>query len=427
MRFPFSVLEQGVHLLDHPAEPWSVHLEVRFEARLDPERLREAIRVACTSHPMTLIRKAGGKPGGRLMWERMAQAEVEPFDVVTCPDDRQLKAARDEVESQYLSLENAPPFRARLASYLDADHLILNMNHAAGDGLGALRFLRSVGARYAERAEDQPEIDAIASRMIPKYPRRVSSGELRAGLRELVEALLPASHLAPDEPSGRAGYGLHLASIDSGQTAKLLSGRRQGVSVNDLLLAALHISVERWNAEHGRKTARVGIMMPVNMRPKDWWYEVVGNFSLMVIVATRKSDRRSLTRTTQAVARRTRTIKDEQRPAAALKVLALLDSLPLRAKRVVVAFLSRPRLIQTSLLTNLGAVEPLDFGADLKSSAMWMSAPARMPLGLSVGAVTQGRRLHLTFRYRHSLFSPEAAAAFARVYLGVLDDLVHVP
>jgi hypothetical protein len=47
-----------------------------------------------------------------------------------------------------------------------------------------------------------------------------------------------------------------------------------------------------------------------------------------------------------------------------------------------------------------------------------------MPLGLSLGALTAGGRLHLAFRYRHPLFSEAAASRFADYYLGLLAHLL---
>ena len=54
---------------------------------------------------------------------------------------------------------------------------------------------------------------------------------------------------------------------------------------------------------------------------------------------------------------------------------------------------------------------------------VWFSPPARMPVGLALGAVTIGRWLHLSFRYRHPLFGPGAAARFAARYVEALDRL----
>ncbi len=47
-----------------------------------------------------------------------------------------------------------------------------------------------------------------------------------------------------------------------------------------------------------------------------------------------------------------------------------------------------------------------------------------MPLGLTVGALTVAGRLHLSFRYRHRLFSADAVRLFADRYLAELEGLV---
>src|SRR6266568_3055278 len=77
------------------------------------------------------------------------------------------------------------------------------------------------------------------------------------------------------------------------------------------------------------------------------------------------------------------------------------------------------RGLDTAVLSNLGRLgEPLSFGADAGDAAeVWFSPPARMPVGLALGAVTIGRWLHLSFRYRHPLFGPGAAARFATRYV----------
>lgn len=50
------------------------------------------------------------------------------------------------------------------------------------------------------------------------------------------------------------------------------------------------------------------------------------------------------------------------------------------------------------------------------------SGAVRTPLGV---ATVAGRlRLHLCFRYRHSLFGPDAAGRFAERYLAELDRLL---
>jgi hypothetical protein len=43
-----------------------------------------------------------------------------------------------------------------------------------------------------------------------------------------------------------------------------------------------------------------------------------------------------------------------------------------------------------------------------------------MPYGLAIGTVTYGSRLHISLRYRHPLFSGDAARSFAGTYVEAL-------
>ncbi len=64
---------------------------------------------------------------------------------------------------------------------------------------------------------------------------------------------------------------------------------------------------------------------------------------------------------------------------------------------------------------------PLTFGAT-PATEVWFSTSAHMPRGLSLGAVTAGGALRLTFRYRRALMSGTDAAEFAATYAKALDQ-----
>ncbi len=61
------------------------------------------------------------------------------------------------------------------------------------------------------------------------------------------------------------------------------------------------------------------------------------------------------------------------------------------------------------------------------STEVWFSPPVRMPLGISVGAVTTAGRLHLVFRHRHTQSSGDAASRFADRYMAELESLSPRP
>lgn len=421
-RRPFCALDEASYHLDSVSEPWSVHLEVRLSGTVVEDRLRQAVGVALTRHPrararatMARQRRAGYE------WEITPTPDVDPLDVVVCSDDVALQAVRADLQSLAVPLVTSPPLRIRLARHRNGDVVMLNLHHAAGDGIAALRLLRSIARAYAGRADPVPHTppEEVA---IPAPSGRWA--RLRALAGELRHAAPRSVHLVPSGGQDRPGYRLHHVVLDTAQTAALATKADPGTTVNDLLLAGLHLALDRWNAEHGSPGGRLSVLMPVNLRPKSSWYEVFGNVTFMVPVVTRPENRSDPTTTVTTIRRRTRRIKDERTPAAA-KFLNVIQHLPGPAKRSIARLAASERVIPTAILSNLGRLdEDLDFGSELRSREVWFSPPTRMPMGLAIGAVTAGGRLHLVFRYRHPLFGPADIAGFADRYLAALGQVI---
>ena len=103
--------------------------------------------------------------------------------------------------------------------------------------------------------------------------------------------------------------------------------------------------------------------------------------------------------------------------------------LALWAKQSVVVLqpLGHNRMIDSVMLCNLGWIdEPPTFGPEAgETLELWHSPPTRTPLCLTIGTVTLGGRLHLTLRYPHRLFGPDAAHSFAECYLEHLRDVAR--
>lgn len=75
-------------------------------------------------------------------------------------------------------------------------------------------------------------------------------------------------------------------------TARLISERPDGVSVNDMLMAALHLAIDDWNGDHGTVRGRQSVLMPVNLRPDDWFRQVMAMYSMFESIRTGRGDRR---------------------------------------------------------------------------------------------------------------------------------------
>jgi NRPS condensation-like uncharacterized protein len=425
-RRPFCALDEASYYLDSVSEPWSVHLEVRLSGTVAEDRLRHAVRVALARHPRACGRALVAEPGrARCEWEITATPDVDPLEVVRCSDDDALQTARADLQSLSVPLLASPPLRIRLAHHRNGDAVMLNVHHAAGDGIAALRLLRSISRAYAGRPDPAPATSPEEVRIPAPHDR----ARLRALAGELRQTLPRSVHLVPSGGQDRPGYGLHHRAPDAAQTAALTAKPDQRTTVNDLLLAALHLTLDAWNSERGIASGRLNVLMPVNLRPERGWYEVFGNFSFMVPVVTCPEDRGDPLSVVDTIRNRTRRIKDERAPAAAASLLDMLQHLAPALKRAITRLATSERVIPTAILSNLGRLpDDLGFGSELRTDEVWFSPPARMPMGLAVGAVTASARLHLVFRYRYPLFSRLQIAEFADRYLVALHDVVtHRP
>lgn len=427
-RVPFNVVDEVVHLLDTEAEPWSIQLEVRVAGTLDEDRLRTALSEALDRHPMARARKAPTvrRSEHHYSWEITSKADLDPLRILDCPDEEALHAARSQLQSRSVPLVESPPLRMWLARSPDGDVVMVNANHAAMDGFGVLRFVRSVARAYAQDPDPVPDVDPLEARGLRML---VGTDDMPTRLRRLAmlaekarDTVAPPARIAADGGSDGPGYGLHHLRLSATQTRRLVAKELPG-TVNDILVATLQLTIADWNEEHGESTRRIGVMVPVNMRPRDRQQEVVGNVLLPVRVTTDRADRSTPLAALEAVVRQTRRIK-EGGGGALIEVLGRSTSFPLGVKEASSPLLKLlgNRIADSALISNLANLDdPPSFGDAGDTTEVWFSAPARMPLGVSVGIVTVGGRLHAVFRYRHPLFSKEAAGRFAGRYVDALE------
>jgi NRPS condensation-like uncharacterized protein len=429
---PFNEADEAVHLLDSPTEAWSIHLEARFAGRLDDDRLRAAVAAGLARHPMARARKLPWRwTDHQYEWQIEPVPDLDPLTVVDCPDDRAVDAVRAELQSLSVPLVEAPPLRLRLAHGPDGDVLMLNANHAATDGYGALRLLRSVAHAYTSRDDPVPDLDLLAARNLSvglAAPDRATRVRRRLALVEKLRDLASApARVAPVGATDGPGYRFRLVSLSEEETAALVDLDHPG-TVNDLLVAALNLAVDRWNAEHGAPCGRISVLVPANLRPPAWRDEVVGNFTLLTRLSTTSRQRTTRPGALAAVTAQTRRKKRTGMGTALLELLGGSALLPLWAKSALSPLirLTGNRLVDTAICSNLGRLdENLWFGPEAgEATAVHFTAPARMPCGVSVGAATVDGRLHLAFRYRHAQFDDDAAARFTDRYLAELGDLV---
>ncbi|MEA2283245.1 MAG: hypothetical protein QOK21_3852 [Solirubrobacteraceae bacterium] len=72
--------------------------------------------------------------------------------------------------------------------------------------------------------------------------------------------------------------------------------------MNDVLLGALAHTVSRWNDHRGETSGTIYVMMPINLRPPQWRFEVVGNFASYVSVRIGSGDHTTLDKAIRSAA-----------------------------------------------------------------------------------------------------------------------------
>jgi NRPS condensation-like uncharacterized protein len=425
---PLNLLDELYLNLDHREEPWVVHLEVRLTGRVDADRLAAALGRAVELHPIARARLAVARGGDRhRRWEIVDRLSEVPLRIAECDDE----AALDEVRERHFafspSLEVAPPFAVLLAHVPGGDALLLNVNHAAADGIGTLRLMRSILRAYAGEDDPAPPVDPLAVRDVKGLAGAASPADglvrARALARHAARLAVPTARVARDGGAGRPAYGFVLSSFSEEETSQLAARRAPGTTLNDVLVAGLAVAIRRWNEEHGRAGGRIAISVPVNLRPQAWRTDVVGNFASYVTLSLAGHEHEDLEGAAEATGRRTATIKRDGLGGTVVDLLTVPAMLNVAARRRLTALipLTGNVVVDTASLSNLGLVDSMPSLGDAGSvRGLWFSPPARMPLGASFGALTLDGRLSVTLRYRHALFDQPAATAFAGVFREVL-------
>jgi hypothetical protein len=436
-RIPFPVVDEISRHCLQEEEPETVHIEVHLPGRLDRARLRKAFMEALHRHPRILIREAaGGRFRRRYEWELTPEPDVEVVSF-PAPGRNALRDARTRAleEAPPLSLsppirlevvEGAgpaegseasdavglhPPFQGRGAvptsgSAAERDKppptrtrnttvLFLTINHTALDGPACLRILATAAEIYGGR-DNSPTPPPPPAPEPPAPPEDTPSNWAR-----------PA-RVAPGTPEPSPGNGLLVTELP-------LPHRPKGspYTINDQLMVTTALTLTHWNREHGAAPRPLRITMPVDDRPRDTTMPI-GNGTRLVEVPFSHDELTHASADMPALlhrtAQRTRALKSLPRPQlghGASLLTAPLTPVAWRAALTRGLRSAAAPWTSTTLLSNIGRVPyPLDFGEEAgRAHAVWFSAPARMPRGLTVTTASTAGRLHLALRWSRSLLS----------------------
>ncbi|MEV3859128.1 condensation protein [Streptomyces sp. NPDC050095] len=392
-RLPFPTVDEiARHCLQHD-EPETVHIEVHLTGRLDPARVDAAFTKALHHHPRILMREAPRHwYTRRYEWELTPEPDVTPV-AFPPPGPNALKEARARALTQAPPLTASPPVRLEAVPHPDTGHtvLFLTINHTALDGPACLRILATAAELYGGRDNDPP----------PPPPQTATPGAPPAGLPSTWKR--PA-RVAPGTPEPRPGNGLLVCEL-------AVPRRPKGApyTVNDQLMVATARTVADWNDEHGTHSEQrpLRITMPVDDRPRDATMPIGNGTRLVEVPFAPRELRLPTPALLRLTATRTTALKSLVRPQLGHGAALLTTPYAPVAWRAAATRALRTAAApwtSTTLLSNIGRIPyPLDFGDGILAHAVWFSAPARVPRGLTVTTASTAGRLHLALRWSRTL------------------------
>ncbi|WP_369258678.1 condensation protein [Streptomyces sp. R35] len=427
VRVPFPVVDEVARHCLQEEEPETVHIEVHLPGRLDPDRLRRAFTEALHRHPRILMREAPGPwYRRRYEWELTPGPDVE---VVSFPPPSRdaLRDARTRALLTAPPLSASPPIRLEVvagagpavgseatdavgepapspghrAAGPTSGHpapkgtvLFLTINHTALDGPACLRILATAAELYGGK-DDTPAAPPV------RPPDATGPADV-----DTPSTWTPPARVAHGAPEPSPGNGLLVTELSVPRRPK-----GSPYTVNDQLMATTALMIAHWNREHGAHPRPLRITMPVDDRPRGADMPI-GNGTRLVEVtfAPQELDADRMGELLRRTANRTRALKSVDRPqlghGAALLTAPVV---PVAWRAAVTRGLRRAAgpWTSTTLLSNIGRIPyALDFGETAgRAHAVWFSAPARMPRGLTVTTASTAGRLHLALRWSRTLLS----------------------
>jgi NRPS condensation-like uncharacterized protein len=439
--WPLEPIEELDVYLDSPVEPSVIHLEVQADGHLDPVALQTALTIVMAADPAARRYLAASSRWSRRMhWEADPRRSPAMLTVARWHDREELAALREEVTAWPIQLRERSA-RLVLAVGPDRDAVILQTHHAAFDGISTLALLTSISESYRQCAagiagfgSPAPAIHQAARqaarREVPalRFRDPAAAAMIQRALSP-VAAWLPGGVTriaAQTKCPGQPGYGVVHRVVPVPRPPR--QADQPSPTVNDVLVAAVIRTVDRWNSSHGRRSATIRVCVPVNNRGAGGRWSGQGNQTRLVRVAAGPTERADPARLLAHVAAQTRAGKQRQVEGldATTRLLAT-GWAPTMLKRRVARLLRQVTgplfATDTALISNLGVIpSPPSFGG-AGPEPMFLSGPSQMPRGLGVGAVTLASGLHLCLGYQHALLDRDAAADFTEMYLQALAEV----
>ncbi len=416
--------EQILAASDRASAPLTCGLFVQTTGTVEVTRLRLAVRAAIDRHPMMRASLYGARQHA---WRFTAAPSADPVWRVDGGGDGW--RIHEMLMSAPFDLRASPPLRIALVHRPDGDQLSVVAHHLAVDGMSLAAVVAEIFSAYGVTEESAvADETAVAARTgggpagVPPVPRAAAHGWTAFSQRS-------GRHITPMDASRDAGYGYHPLTLPVPARRVLLPGGRR-MTVNDLLVAAAHLAIDRWNRRRGGEAGTLRVRMPISLGIAPG---TSGNNTGQVVIVSEPADRADLVRLAVRIADQTERAKQESAAPAIAGVAGRVGAAttaripgPWRGSLLRWGVrTARPLITPSAAVSNLGPLAAIA-SDNPKISSVFFTGTAGMPQGLFIGATRYGAGLHLAFGYHRQLFGRAAAAAFAQIFQAAFAELAAV-
>ncbi|MDO4630049.1 MAG: hypothetical protein Q4C70_12785, partial [Planctomycetia bacterium] len=385
----------------------------------------------------------GKRPKARFVW---APTEKRPEliwrSVETAPESLN---ASGFPNMRKLNLFQEPGFRVYVTVSLRENwtKVLLQFHHSVSDGLGEMQVIGEFLTLYARHAGLIPEGTPLPELKREKLSLRCRSGWSLGGyLRNVIHTDATTRQLAygkptplfvheplpKDAPTTEYPF-LQALQLSREETRFYIQkAKKQGVTVNDLLLRDFFVTIETWRKESGKvcDSGILRVMVPTSLRkPCHDGMPAANVVSSVFLDRTRKQIAGDSGKLLSGIHREMERIKRHDQKYVFTLTLSIL------AKFGVLNFFLRSKKCRsTGVLSNLGRVLELapvprnEDGTiqlgDCRLLFVDAAPPIRFKTLISFSALTYAGALRLCLRYDSHFLTPQDAEHFLSIFHGNL-------
>jgi NRPS condensation-like uncharacterized protein len=435
---PLTSFEEYMLCDERPAYPMTCAYRLRFAGFLDPPALQAALATVIQRHPM-LGATVRPTRGGR--WEWVHHPEWQPTLQWRAPLN-----PSGWPPTVYFDLTREPANRWWMLEREDGHDLVIQAHHCCADALGMSQVMQDLLVAYAIHLGTRragPSLPALDPRRLlrrgaPGWRLSAAPGQA-VGLLGVHEFLMRSP--SPLATEGKVALtavspvcpGVHVRELDTEETRTLLATARSlRVTLNDLLLREVFLTVSAWRKERGLGEERdwLRFAMLINLRtPADVCMPATNSVS-MVFLDRQERDLADAARLLASIHRQIQRIKRFQ-----LQYTYLLS---LRVARLAPGGLARMAQTDecraTSYFSNLGIVlgqTPLPrregrliSGNVVLESADWVGF-LRPQVHVGFVAYTYGGRLRFSLHYDPRLIAPDQSNDLLEMYVSQIRQTIQ--